>query len=113
MKKGNINLKLGRSKVPIWGFGKIDFKEYETESNEKEVNFLSWKLPVALVHDTHREKEIETRIYSEEEAIDVTKKMARLDIKNRLSEDAKILGEKVLHQSVDNGKVTISILSKL
>jgi similar to stage IV sporulation protein len=102
-------LKLGRSKVPIWGFGKIVFKEYETESNEKEVNFLRWKLPVALVHDTHREKEMETRIYSDEEAIDVAKKMARLDIKNRLSEDAKIVGEKVLHQSVDNGKVTISI----
>jgi similar to stage IV sporulation protein len=102
-------LKLGRSKVPIWGFGKIDFKEYETESNEKEVNFLSWKLPVALVHDTHREKEMETRIYSEGEAIDVAKKMARLDIKNQLTEDAKIIGENVLHQSVDNGKVIVSI----
>ena len=75
----------------------------------KRINFLSWKLPVSLVHDTHREKEMETRIYSKEEAIDVAKKMARLDIKNRLPEDAKIMGENVLHQSVDNGKVTISI----
>jgi similar to stage IV sporulation protein len=35
--------------------------------------------------------------------------MARLDIKNQLSEDAKIIGENVLHQSVDNGKVIVSI----
>jgi similar to stage IV sporulation protein len=102
-------LKLRNSKVPIWGFGKIDFKEYETESNEKKINFLNWTLPVALIHDTHREKEMETRIYSDEEAIAVSKTMARLDLKNQLSEDAKIVGEKVLHQSVDNGKVTISI----
>ena len=40
MKKGNIILNLEDSKVPIWGFGKIDFKEYETESNEKEVQLF-------------------------------------------------------------------------
>jgi len=102
-------LNLFNLKIPVWGFGKIEYKEYETETNEKKINFLKWTLPVSIVSDTLREKETETRIYSNEEAIDVAKKMARLDIKSQLSEDAKIIGEKVLHQSLDNGKVSISI----
>ena len=39
----------------------------------------------------------------------VAKKMAKLDIKNKLPQEAKIIGEKVLHQAVDNDKVTVSI----
>ena len=35
--------------------------------------------------------------------------MAREDIKSRLDEDASIKGEKVLHQSIDNGKVKLSV----
>ena len=97
-------------KVPIWGFGKIEFKEYETESNEKEDQFFKLETSSFIGSVIHIvKKKMETRIYSNEEAFEVAKKMARLDIKNRLSEDAKIIGEKVLHQSVDNGKVTISI----
>ncbi|MCQ6273636.1 sporulation protein YqfD [Bacillus sp. V3B] len=107
--KQKYYIKIADFKIPIWGFGKIDFKEYETESNEKNINFMKWILPFSFISDTHRENEEETRIYSKEEAFKVAKEMAKLDIKNRLSEDAIIKGEKVLHQSIDNGKVTISI----
>ncbi|WP_428909169.1 sporulation protein YqfD [Niallia sp. Krafla_26] len=107
--KRKHSLKLGNVKIPLWGFGKIEYKEFETETNEKQIKFLNWTLPISLVSDTHREKESETRIYSNEEAIDVAKKMARLDIKNNLPEDAKIIGENILHQAVDNDKVTVSI----
>lgn len=107
--KRKHSLKIGNVKIPIWGFGKIQFKEYETETNEKKINFLKWTLPISLVDDSHREKETETRIYSNEEAIDVAKKMARLDLKNKIPEDAKIIGEKILHQQVDSDKVTVSI----
>ena len=54
--KGKHYLKLGISKVPIWGFGKIDFKEYETESNEKKYQFFKLETPSSFIHDTHREK---------------------------------------------------------
>ncbi|WP_338470293.1 sporulation protein YqfD [Niallia sp. XMNu-256] len=102
-------LKIGNLKIPVWGFGKIEFKEYETESNEKKINFINWTLPVSLVSETHREEETETRIYEQKEAIEIAKKMAKIDIKNKLPEEAKIIGEKVLHQTSDNDKVTVSI----
>ncbi|WP_071395811.1 sporulation protein YqfD [Bacillus tuaregi] len=107
--KRKYYLKAADVKIPLWGFGKVEFKEYETETNEKNIQFLKWKLPLSFVHETHRDREVETRIYSKEEAFRVAKEMAKLDIKNRLSEDAKIKGEKILRQSLDNGKVTLSI----
>ena len=103
--KQKYYLKIANYKIPIWGFGKIEFKEYETESNEKRINFIKWELPVSFISETHREKEEETRIYSKEEAFQVAKEMAKADIKSRLPEDAIIKGENVLHQSIDSGKV--------
>ncbi|KAA9026351.1 sporulation protein YqfD [Niallia endozanthoxylica] len=107
--KRKYYLQIANFKIPIWGFGKIEYKEYETEATEKTIQFLKWELPLSYIHETHREKEVETRIYSKEEAFQVAKEMAKLDIKNRLSEEAKIKGEKILHQSIDNGKVSIAI----
>ncbi|MBY0122333.1 sporulation protein YqfD [Bacillus sp. S/N-304-OC-R1] len=102
-------LRIGSLSLPIWGFGKVEFKESETEIYEKKIRFLKWELPISYIHQTTREREQVTRIYSNEEAFEAAKIMARNDIKNRLSENAKIKGEKVLHKSVENGKVTISI----
>jgi similar to stage IV sporulation protein len=103
------SITIGSLNIPVWGFGKPEFKEYELEENEKRIRFLKWELPFSYKNVTFREREQVTRIYSNEEAFDVAKVMARNDIKNRLEENAKVKGEKVLHQSVDNGKVTISI----
>ena len=92
-----------------WGFGKPEFEEYELEENEKAVKFLKWELPVSYVNKTFREREQVTRIYSNKEAFEAAKDLARKKIKSSLDENAKVKGEKVLHQSIDNGKVTIAI----
>ncbi len=107
--KRKYYVRAGNVSIPIWGFGEIEYKDYDTESNEKEVHFLKWKMPVSFNNDTIREKESETRIYSKDEAFETAKEMAREDIKSRLDEDASIKGEKVLHQSIDNGKVKLSV----
>ncbi|WP_394233007.1 sporulation protein YqfD [Niallia oryzisoli] len=107
--KRKYYLEVANFRIPIWGFGKIEYKNYETEATEKTIQFIKWKLPLSFISETHRDKEEETRIYSKEEAFQVAKEMAKLDIKNRLSEDAKIKGEKILRQSLDNGKVSLSI----
>ncbi|MBB6445984.1 sporulation protein YqfD [Bacillus benzoevorans] len=107
--KRKFYLKAWNYNIPVWGFGRTEYKDYDIESNEKTVNFLKWKLPVSFVSDTIREKDQETRIYSKDEAIETALEMARADIKDKLDEDASIKGENVLHQSIDNGKVKISV----
>lgn len=104
-----IYMKAGNFSLPVWGFEKIEYKQYDRESNEKTIRFLKWKLPISFVNETIREKEQETRIYSQDEAIETAREMARADIKSHLDEDASIKGEKVLHQAIDNGKVKISV----
>lgn len=102
-------LKFGKFRLPIWNFGKPEFNSYEREINEKKVRFLKWQLPISYLEETYREKEEEERNYSETEAIEIAKEMARKDIKSQLPEDAMIKGENVLHQSIRNGKVKLSI----
>ncbi|KAB2338561.1 sporulation protein YqfD [Cytobacillus depressus] len=102
-------LKVGKLEIPIWGFGKVEYNEFETELNETKLRFLKWELPISFIDKTVRESEVVTQIYSNEEAFEAAKNRARNDIKKHLSENAKIKGEKVLHKSVENGKVIISI----
>ncbi|MFB6465766.1 sporulation protein YqfD [Cytobacillus sp. Hz8] len=102
-------LKLGKWQVPIWGFGKLEFNQYETEVNEKKVRFLKWQIPISYTEKTFREREKVERSYSKKEAVNIAKEMARKDIKSHLSEDAIIKGENVLQQSFENGKVKLSI----
>jgi similar to stage IV sporulation protein len=103
-------LKFGKVSLPIWGMGRLSFKEYEKETNATYFRFLNWKLPIAYVHDTYRESELVTRDYSIAKAQKVAKEMARKDIKKQLPDDAEIKGEKVLHHSIRNGKVYLIML---
>ncbi|MDE5052212.1 sporulation protein YqfD [Niallia taxi] len=102
-------LKLFGYEIPVWGFGKVEYKEYEKEENEKNVKFLKWELPLKVTNKTYREKEEVTRSYTEEEAIKAGKEKARKDIQQKIGEDGKIKKEKILRQSVKNGKVILNI----
>ncbi|PKG21782.1 sporulation protein YqfD [Niallia nealsonii] len=102
-------LSVGKVNVPIWGFGKMEYKNYVVEENKQYVKFLKWELPITIVNKTYREKEEVTRTYSKKEAIKKGKEMARKDVLNKIGEDGKIKEEKVLHQSIKNGKVILNI----
>ena len=79
--KRKHSLKIGNVRIPIWGFGKIEFKEYEIETNEKMINFINWTLPFSFISDTHREKETETRIYGHDEAVESCQKNGQIRYK--------------------------------
>jgi similar to stage IV sporulation protein len=107
--KQKIYMKLGKWSIPVWGFGKIEYKEYEEEENESNVKFFKWELPIKIVNKTYREKEIVIRGYSEKDAIEKGKEDARKDIMKRIGEDGKIKEEKILQQDIKNGKVKLNI----
>lgn len=107
--KQKNSITIGNLKIPVWGFGKNTFKEFEIESNEKKLKFFKWNLPISYVVETYREREKVTREYTKEEAVLNAKNLAREDIKTHLYEDAIIRGEKVLQQSFQNGKVILLI----
>jgi similar to stage IV sporulation protein len=102
-------ISLGKVNIPIWGFGKTPYTEYEIERNARNLRFLKWDIPVSYVHETHREREKVEREYTKEQAVENAKNLAREDIKRHLSEDAIIKGEIILHQAFQNGKVKLSL----
>ncbi|WP_246940466.1 sporulation protein YqfD [Bacillus pinisoli] len=118
--KTNFNVLTGKSKtthyvkvfnwnIPIWGFGKHEFKEVETTTDEKTFNFLKWKVPLGYQKVVIRESEEVERSYTKEEAVKVALQNGRNELKEQLNEQAKIKGEKILHQTIENGKVKLTI----
>jgi similar to stage IV sporulation protein len=107
--KQKYSFVIGNLEIPIWGFGKPKFKNYETERNEHNVHFLKWDLPINYVSTTLREREDYQREYSIQEAEKVAIDQARKEIKMHVDEDAMINDEKILHKVVKNGKVILEI----
>jgi len=103
------SIKIYKVNIPIWGFQKIEYKNYKAENTDKQIKFLKWKLPVVYRKQVIRENEEHIRKYDKQTAISIAKKTARTALKAKLGEEAVIKGENVLHQSIDNGKVKLLI----
>ncbi|WP_141431499.1 sporulation protein YqfD [Bacillus sp. 03113] len=108
-----VFIKIRKIKLHIWGFKKIIYKQYEVEENWTPIKFLKWELPVSVGNKVYRESEQVTREYGDQEAIKFAKQYARSDLLSQLPDDAKIKDEKILQRSIDNGKVSISILFQI
>ncbi|MBD8069193.1 sporulation protein YqfD [Bacillus sp. PS06] len=102
-------LQIGSLSIPIWGFGKHEYKDFVTETNDHSIKFMKWSLPIGYKHVTIREKEEKIREYTEKEAIAAGKEYGKTKLEKGLDDDAEIIGEKVLRQTTNNGKVKMEI----
>ncbi|MGD7021674.1 sporulation protein YqfD [Rossellomorea vietnamensis] len=106
-------ISFGKFRLPIWGWGKIDYKKSIDEQDEHKLKFLKWELPLTYTEKTVREKEDVTRKYSRKEAVITAKELARNNLKAELPEDAEVTGEKILHEQIENGKVRLNVHFKV
>ncbi|NHC39373.1 sporulation protein YqfD [Bacillus sp. MM2020_1] len=104
---------LGNYELPVWGIGKPEFSNYETEENVHKIHFLKWELPISYLNKTLREREEVQRTYSNKDAQKIAIELAKKQIKGRLDEDAIIKDEKILHKAIKNGKVILDIHFKV
>lgn len=95
--------------IPIWGFGKHTFEKYVQTEKQYPLQLLNWTLPVQYKQVEWLEKQDVAREYSKKDAVQIAKEMARNELRKKIPKDAKIIGEKILHESVDNGKVKLNI----
>ncbi|MGE7302464.1 sporulation protein YqfD [Priestia megaterium] len=96
-------------KMPLWAFNKEKYGSKVTEKVEHPLYFFKWKLPLSYEKVAVREEQNSQRVYSKQEAVEKALEIGRKKLLSTLGEDAKIKGEKVLHQEQDNGKVRLSI----
>ena len=95
--------------VPVWGFKKEEFTQEELNEKVVPLSFLNVTLPIQYKQKQWLEKESFTREYTNEEAVKVGLEAATYELKQRLPKDAEIKNEKVLHETVENGKVKLLI----
>lgn len=103
------HIAFGDVKLPIWGFGSPEFTEIHREEMEKPLRFLKWDLPIKFIETKLYEKTYTNYKRTEKEAIEVGIKQAKEQLKLQLGPEAKILSEKVLHESMQNGKVKLHL----
>jgi len=103
-------LQIGNFRIPIWGFGKNTYKTFEVEDDVYHLKFLNFTLPIAYANETYLEKEEVTRKYTVEQAKEAALDRGRKDIEGNLDDKEKVTGEKVLHQTNENGKVRLTVL---
>ena len=103
-------LQFGSFKLPIWGFKDPKFTSFEVEDDVRYVNFLNFTMPVAYVNETFRERQEVSRDYTKKQAKEAALDRGRKDIENKLDKDEKVIGEKVLHETNENGKVKLTVL---
>jgi similar to stage IV sporulation protein len=102
-------ISIGNLRIPVWGYGKIEYKEYQTELDKRPIKFFNWELPIAYEKVSLRESEEITRKYTTNEAVEEAKRIGRNALEQDLDSDAEIIEEKVLRQSINNGKVKLEI----
>ncbi|MBY8912920.1 sporulation protein YqfD [Bacillus sp. YC2] len=105
-------LAFGSWAVPFWGltFKEEPLKNPKTEQEKHPFQFLGLKLPISYVKEQTRESETSVRTYTKEQAVKAGIKMGKQDVEKQLGDSGEVKNEKVLHQSVENGKVKLIIL---
>nr|WP_302328505.1 sporulation protein YqfD [Salirhabdus salicampi] len=112
-KDRHYKLRLGKVTVPIWGIFKEDYTETYSITEETTLHFFRWKLPINVVSETMFEKRTIEEQRSEKEAVEKGIEQAKRELSNQLDTDARIVYEKVLHQSRENDKVKLHVFMRV
>ncbi|MFD2630865.1 sporulation protein YqfD [Oceanobacillus kapialis] len=108
-KEKKFSLKTGDFHLPIWGFGTPDYEAIHRETNETPIQFLKWELPIHFVETILSEKTYTNVERSKEDSIKAGIEQAKQELALQLGPEAVIVSEKVLHETIENGKVKLNL----
>lgn len=107
--KNKYRLKIGDLQLPIWGFKDPPFKHIHQEDHDEPIRFLKWDLPISIVKTVLNEKMYNKKKRSLERAKELGIEQAKKELSLTLDEEAKIISQNVLHESLENDKVKLII----
>lgn len=96
--------------LQVSGYGKTPFAKYETVRREERMIWRGIELPLGRMKQSQLEVRYEERAVSEAEAKAEGLLQARADILAKAGPDAVIVGQNLLHEKADNGKVYMKVL---
>ncbi|UOQ46348.1 sporulation protein YqfD [Halobacillus salinarum] len=106
-------LQFGKISIPIWGWWHKQDQQKRAENYVSDWSVLKWKLPVHLSTTYYYHSEDQANSYSNKEAVSRGTETAKQSLFQQLPKDSKIIEEKVLHESEENGKVKLILLFKV
>ncbi|MFS0786279.1 sporulation protein YqfD [Shouchella sp. 1P09AA] len=107
--KNKYHLTVGNVSIPFWNFTAPKYDAHQTFRRESDYSILGYRLPFQITVDEQRETLQFEKTYEKAEAIEVLKNQAKFDLKQDLPDDAQIIGEQVLHETVESDKVSLTI----
>lgn len=113
---GNINerkyisFSFSERMIRYKGPREIPYKNYQQTYKWDYLTIMKYQLPIVITTEKILEYEEKEQKLSENEAITIALEQTKADLFSKIEPDSKILSEKVLHQSIENGKVSIKVL---
>jgi len=101
---------VGNRMLRINGSKQTTYTDYKKTYDWKRVSWKDYQLPVGIISEKVLEYQVKEQHLSKEEAVEMGVTQARSNLMFKLKQNSEIKSEKVLHQTVENDKVTIKIL---
>lgn len=103
-------LNLGSLQLRVWGWREPGFSQVLERDTESDWHIGTWKLPIQWRHVELYEATTEQLQRSRDEALREALTLAAQDVRARMH-DGQVLGQKVLQQQVERGKLYATVLT--
>lgn len=105
-----LYLVLGNRAIQMWGYGQKPYAAYETVTEHNPLTWRDLRLPVGWMTERVMESQKATHVVSETEAKISGIEHAKKQILAKYGKGTEILGQKILHEKRENGKVYMKVL---
>lgn len=99
--------------LPLTGYGKKPYPQYETTEERNQLQWRDRPLPFGWLRQEVLEAQIVEQTISEAEAAAAGLERAKADLLSDRGKDAEIVSYNVLQQKVENGKVYMKVLFQI
>lgn len=108
--RDRLYLVLGRRAIQLWGYGQEPYSTSDTVTEYDPLTWRSLKLPVGWMTERVMETREQRHEVSEQAAKEMGLERAKAHILAKYGKGTKILGQKILHENKENGKVYMKVL---
>ncbi|MCZ0704025.1 hypothetical protein J2T56_002261 [Natronobacillus azotifigens] len=96
-------------RIPIWGFFQKKYEDHQIETNKHSLQLFQWELPIYWIKEEIYQLEYVEEKRTVEQARQVGLHQAKEELQQMIGRDAKIIDQKILHESLENGKVNLHL----
>lgn len=100
---------IGQFVIPLPLGQKPDYRQSITRQTKKSLNLFGIQLPIGLQREEYLQTEVIKQTLTLKQAEQLALSRVREEFRQMIGREGRILGEKILHRSVENGKVYLKI----